>query len=85
MKKLLTEMTKAIVDNPDEVKVEDNVENSGLIILNLSVDSQDIGRIIGKQGRMINAIRNLMRVAARKQGKLVRIELNEPPRDNPGE
>lgn len=82
MKKLLLDITKSIVENSDKVGVEEEVENdSGITILRLTVDPQDIGRIIGKEGKMINAIRSLIRVAARKQNKRIRIELNEPAKD----
>ena len=78
MKQLLLYITKSIVDNPDKVKLSEEQDESGLVLLKLSVDPQDMGRIIGKQGKIISAIRNLVRVTARKQGKRVRVELQEP-------
>lgn len=78
MKKLLLEITKSIVDKPESIKIYEDSDESGLISFKLTVDPQDMGRIIGKQGKMISAIRSLIRVAARKKGLRARIELQEP-------
>ena len=62
-KELVEYIARALVDNPDEVSVK---ETSGarVTVLELSVNEKDIGRVIGKDGRVANAIRTLLRVAA---------------------
>lgn len=62
-KELVEYIAKALVDNPDEVSVK---ETSGarVTVLELQVNEKDIGRVIGKDGRVANAIRTLLRVAA---------------------
>mgnify|MGYP001980517224 FL=1 len=67
MDKLLTEMVKAIVDLPDEVNV--NVtESENTIIYELTVGDGDLGKVIGKKGKNINAIRTLLSAANAKDG-----------------
>ena len=74
MKELVEYIAKSIVDAPDEVKVdEENDENS--IILKLQVADDDKGRVIGKQGRIAEAIRTLLRVKAAKASTRVRLEI----------
>lgn len=62
-KELVEYIARALVDNPDEVSVK---ETSGarVTVLELQVNEKDIGRVIGKDGRVANAIRTLLRVAA---------------------
>jgi predicted RNA-binding protein YlqC (UPF0109 family) len=75
--KTLTEyMVRAVVDNPDQVQVED-VGDAALIFLELRVASSDIGRVIGKKGRIINAMRTLLRASAAQAGQRVRLEIDE--------
>lgn len=78
MKQLLRELTKDIVEKEDAVEVAEDVAPDGLLTLKLSVDPVDMGKVIGKGGKTINALRTLLRVAALRQGKRVRIELTEP-------
>lgn len=78
MKDLLLYMANAIVEKPNQVKVEETSDETGLITYTISVDSEDMGRIIGKEGKTIGAIRSLARVAGRKQGKRIRVDLKEP-------
>lgn len=74
MKDLLSEIIKAIVDFPEKVMVEEN-ENAGLITLAITVDPSDMGKVIGKGGKIIKAIRNVMRIKALREQKRIMINL----------
>ncbi len=75
MKELVEYIVKGLVEKPDEVSV---VEIGGpTILLEVTVADGDMGRVIGKRGRIINAIRILLNVVAAKQGKRVTLELVE--------
>ncbi len=74
MKELVELVAKAIVDHPDQVEVTQ--ENLGdQVILRLRVAEEDMGRVIGKQGRIANALRTLLRVAAARQGVRAVLEI----------
>jgi len=80
MKELVEFIVKSLVDNPDEVRVnvfEDRSETT----LELSVAADDMGRVIGKNGRVINSIRSLVQVSAAKEGKRVNLEVLEADRN----
>ena len=74
MKELVEYIAKSIVNEPDEVKVEKEESEEG-ITLKLQVADDDKGRIIGKQGKIAEAIRALLRVKAAKAGTKVRLEI----------
>ena len=74
LKDLTLQMAQAVVSQPDQVRVEE-VEGASMIVLELSVDPQDMGRIIGKEGRVANAMRTLLRTSAAKDGKRVNLEI----------
>jgi len=74
LKELLEMLAKAIVDEPDQVKVS-AVEGEKSIILQLSVSPNDIGKVIGKQGRIAKAIRTIIKASAVKEGKKVIVEI----------
>ena len=74
MKELVEFIAKSIVDAPDEVKVEEETGEDGLT-LKLQVADEDKGRVIGKQGRIAEAIRTLLRVKAAKAATRVRLEI----------
>ena len=76
MKDLVEYVVKSLVESPDEVSVEE-IDEATETILELTVAGPDMGRVIGKSGRVINAIRTLVQVAAAKQGKRVSVELVE--------
>ncbi len=74
MKELLETIAKALVDYPDEVSVNE-VEGENSMILELKVSKEDMGKVIGKQGRIAKAIRVLMKAAAVKENKRVVVEI----------
>ncbi len=74
LKELTLQMARAVVNNSDKVQVEE-VEGVSMIVLELSVDPDDMGRIIGKEGRVANAMRTLLRTSAAKDGKRVNLEI----------
>lgn len=74
MKELIEYIAKQIVNEPDEVKVEEEETEDG-ITLKLQVADDDKGRIIGKQGRIAEAMRALLRVKAAKASTKVRLEI----------
>lgn len=74
MKELLEYLVKAIVDVPEEVSIHE-VEGEKAVVYEIKVATSDIGKVIGKHGRIINAIRTIVRAAAVKEGKKVSIEL----------
>ncbi|MDP1710376.1 MAG: KH domain-containing protein [candidate division WWE3 bacterium] len=77
LKELLEYIAEEIVSKPKQVKVSESTEGDGTTRLNLSVAAEDMGTVIGKQGRTIVAIRSLLKTAAAKDGKRVFIELEE--------
>ncbi|MDX1414193.1 MAG: KH domain-containing protein [Candidatus Promineifilaceae bacterium] len=76
MKELVEYIVKSLVDQPDDVRIVES-QSRDRMILELSVAAPDMGRVIGKGGRIINAIRKLVQVAAAKQGRQVSLELIE--------
>lgn len=76
MRDILLSLVKAIVDAPDAVSVEEHDDN-GFVTLTISVASEDMGKVIGKEGKVIRALRNVMKIPAMKQGKKVQISLAE--------
>ena len=74
MKELVEVIARALVDNPDEVTVT-QTENEKAIILELRVAQSDMGKVIGKQGRIAMAIRSVVKAAASKEDKKVIVEI----------
>ncbi len=74
MKQLLEHIAKALVDEPEKVDVH-QVESDRLIILELRVAESDMGKVIGKQGRIAKAIRTVVNAAAVKENKKVVVEI----------
>ena len=74
MKELVLDIAKALVDNPDEVKIEETIKEDE-IILKLSVSQDDMGKVIGKQGRIAKAIRTVIRSATNREDKKVSLEI----------
>jgi predicted RNA-binding protein YlqC (UPF0109 family) len=76
MKELIEYIAKSLVDHPEEVRVEE-IQGARSIIYELSVASSDMGRVIGKRGRVANATRSLLRVASARSGKRAILEIVE--------
>lgn len=74
MKDLIDYMARAIVDNPDEVEVTEEEEDDQ-IVYHLRVAESDMGKVIGKQGRIANAMRTLLKVAAVRRGTRAVLEI----------
>lgn len=74
MKELVEYLAKSLVDHPEDVHVNE-VEGERTIILELSVSPVDMGKVIGKQGRIAKAIRTVVKAAAAKEGKKVSVEI----------
>lgn len=74
MKQLLEMLAKSLVDHPDAVEVS-QVEGERSIILELKVAADDMGKVIGKQGRIAQALRTIVKAAAVKEGKKVMVEI----------
>ena len=76
MKELITYIAKALVDNPDEVKVTE-IEGDQTSVLELKVAKEDLGKVIGKQGRTARAMRTLLSAASAKVRKRTVLEIVE--------
>ena len=74
MKELVEVIAKALVDNPNEVVVTES-ESEDEIVIELKVASNDMGKVIGKQGRIAKAIRSVVKAAASKDDKKVIVEI----------
>lgn len=74
MKQLVAVIAKALVDHPDEVRVHE-VEEEHVIVYHLLVNPDDVGKVIGKQGRIAKALRTVVSSAAVKQSKRVLVEI----------
>lgn len=83
-------VVRELVENPDAVKVERKVDEMGVLIT-LTVDPADMGKIIGKEGRTAKAIRTLLRVLGARNNSRVNLKIEEPegstyvPREESGE
>lgn len=77
MKDLIEFIATSLVDDPTQVKVTQEHAGSQTI-LKLQVAKEDMGRIIGKSGRVANAMRVLLRVAAAQEGKRISLDIIEP-------
>jgi hypothetical protein len=74
MKELLEVIAKNLVDNPDKVVVTERMDDDALI-LELTVDGDDIGKVIGKQGRIAKSIRAVIKAAAVREDKKVVVKI----------
>ncbi|MBO4894743.1 MAG: KH domain-containing protein [Clostridia bacterium] len=77
MEELLVSIAKGLVDKPDEVTVTvDEPAEDGTVVYHLHVSEEDMGRVIGKQGRIAKAIRTVMRAAATRNKARVAVEID---------
>jgi predicted RNA-binding protein YlqC (UPF0109 family) len=74
MEQLIATIAKALVDHPEDVQVQ-AVESDNVIVYELSVHTSDIGKVIGKQGRIAKALRTVVSSAAVKENKRVTVEI----------
>lgn len=74
MKELVEVIAKALVDNPEEVVVTETLKDDETVI-ELKVAAADMGKVIGKQGRIAKAIRSVVKAAASKEDKKVIVEI----------
>lgn len=78
MKKALEFIVKSIVDNPDSVEIMESDED-GITTFLIKVAKEDMGKIIGKEGKVIRAIRNVMKIPAIKQNQRIQVSIEETP------
>lgn len=76
MKKALEYIVTQIVDNPEKAEINEQ-EDQGMINFTVTVDPSDMGKIIGKNGKVIRAIRNVIKISAIKENKKINIALLE--------
>ena len=76
MKDLIANIAKALVDKPEEVEVTE-IEGEQTSVIELKVAKEDLGKIIGKQGRTVQAIRTILNAASKKMHKRIVLELIE--------
>ena len=76
MKELVEVIAKSLVDNPDEVVVTET-ENEKSVVIELRVAQSDMGKVIGKQGRIAKAIRDVIKAAASRENKKVIVEITQ--------
>lgn len=74
MRDLLMSIVKELVDHPESVEVQE-VVGERTTVLELKVHTEDIGKVIGRKGRIINALRVIIKSAAVKEGKMITLEL----------
>ena len=77
MKDLIEYIAKSLVEHPEEVQVRQS-GNGSRVRIELSVTKDDMGRVIGKGGKVANSIRILLRVAAEREGKQATLDVMEP-------
>jgi predicted RNA-binding protein YlqC (UPF0109 family) len=80
--KFLEFVVKALVDVPDKVKIVRTVDEMG-VLLTLTVDNADMGKVIGRSGNTAKAIRTLLRVVGMKNNSRVNLKINEPEGSEP--
>lgn len=76
MKDLVEYLARRLVDNPDDVRVEAD-EDGGTLRLRLFVEAGDVGKVIGRQGRIIRAMRTVVRSGGARRGQRVTLEIVE--------
>lgn len=74
LKKVLTDIAKAIVDEPDKVSVDETVDGDN-VVLELHVAEDDMGKVIGRHGKIAKSIRLVMKAAASTSGKKVTVDI----------
>ena len=75
MKDLIEFLARALVDSPDDVSVESFEEDDGTVIYEVRVAEDDVGKVIGRSGRTVNALRAVVRAAAMREGRRVLVDV----------
>ncbi len=75
MKEFIEFIARHLVDNPDSVEVEENVPEENKVVFSLKVKADDVGKVIGKQGKTAQAMRTLLTAIAAKEGKRAVLEI----------
>ncbi len=74
MKELLEFLARSLVDHPDQVRVE-QIDTADGVLLRLTVAKEDVGKVIGKQGRIARAIRTVVKASAVRDGRQATVEI----------
>lgn len=77
MKKALEYILSQLVDNPEKIVIEEK-EEDGIVNFSITVDPTEMGKVIGKGGKVIRSVRNVLKILAIKEGKHVNISLIDP-------
>ncbi|HYW29655.1 MAG TPA: KH domain-containing protein [Gaiellales bacterium] len=75
MEELLAYLARQLVDEPDQVRVERQEREDGELLLELHVAPDDVGKVIGKQGRIVRALRTVVKASAVRSGRRVHVEI----------
>ena len=75
MAELLAELARRLVDDPDAVRVEQVEADDGSLLLRLHVAADDVGKVIGRQGRIARALRTLVRAGGPRAGRRLQLEI----------
>jgi len=75
VKDLIEFLARALVDHPDDVSVESFEEDDGTIVYEVRVAEDDVGKVIGRNGRTVNAVRAVVRAAAMREGRRVLVDV----------
>lgn len=76
MERLIASIAQSLVDKPEAVRIQ-RIDEAEKILLELAVAAEDLGKVIGKQGRTVRAMRHLLAAAAAKEGKISRLDIVE--------
>jgi len=75
LEEILTYLARELVDDPDQVRVERLEREDGELVLELHVAPDDVGKVIGKQGRIARALRTVVKASAVRDGRRVHVEI----------
>jgi hypothetical protein len=75
VKDLVEYLARALVDRPDEVSVEEFEEDDGTVVFEVTVAGDDVGKVIGRNGRTVNALRTVIRAAAVRENRRVLVDV----------